>query len=261
MKKIIALSCLAAVMLAGCGKTEPADNSGNDAGTTTKATETVTAAEETTAAETTAEPEAQTSSAPVTLPPATTTMGGMVSAGGIMDMYPAIYQGVVQAKFDEVAKQHEGLVSINYAFRDLDADGIPELLLKYGTCEADYSIDIITLDKEGEPKVINNIGGGHTSFAYDENTGDLVLVWGHMGAASIDYYVWDSGSMKLRDHYDFEINEQNPSYEKVLDEKGIRFIDFGSAFQTDYSSGVSSYLCHPDGTAEDREGVFIYDLL
>lgn len=258
MKKTAIISLLTVLALTGCGKTDEKDNTGSDAKTTTAA-ETTT--ENTTAPE--GDNENTQTSAAETSDTAVTTKAadGMVSAGGIMDMYPAIYQGIVEAKFYEVAKQNDGLVSIDYAFRDLDANGIPELLLKYGTCEADFTIDIIALDEEGEEKKICEFGGGHTSFAYDENTGDLAIVWGHMGAVGIDYYAWENGSLVQKDHYNFEVNEENPSYEKVLEEKGVKFIDFGSAYQSDNESGVKSYLCHPDGTCEDREGIFINDLL
>jgi hypothetical protein len=263
MKKTAIISLLTVLALTSCGKTDNKDNTGSDTKTTTAAeTTTENTAENTTVHEDNTDSEnTQTSAAAVTEPPVTTADPGYVSAGGIMDMYPAIYQGIVEAKFYEVAKQNGGLVNVNYAFRDLDANGIPELLLKYGTCEADFSIDVIGLDEEGEEKKICEFGGSHTSFAYDENTGDLAIVWGHMGAASIDYYAWENGGLVQKDHYNFEINEENPSYEKVLEEKGIRFIDFGSAYQSDNESGVKSYLCHPDGTCEDREGIFIYDLV
>lgn len=257
MKKTAIISLLTVLALTSCGKTDEKEKTGSSAKTTTAAESTT---EITTAPEGDTDSE-NTSAADVTEPPVTTTDGGNVSAGGIMDMYPAIYQGIVESKFYEVAKQNDGLVSISYAFRDLDANGIPELLLKYGTCEADFAIDVIALDEEGEEKKICEFGGSHTSFAYDENTGDLAIVWGHMGAAGIDYYAWENGGLVQKDHYNFEINEENPSYEKVLEEKGIRCIDFGSAYQSDNESGVKSYLCHGDGTCEDREGIFIYDLV
>lgn len=197
----------------------------------------------------------------VTEPSETTTLSGNVSAGGIMDMYPAIYQGIVEQKFNETAQNNGGLASVEYCFRDLDANGIPDLILKYGTCEADFCIDVFYIDDKGDVQTINCIGGGHTSFAYDENTGDFVIVWGHMGAASINYFKWENGTLKSNGSYDFEINEENPSYEKVLDEKGIRYIDHASAYQSSYESGVDLYIYRADGTTETGEGIFAYDLL
>ena len=75
MKKIIALSCMTAVLLAGCGRT------GQSSSDTSKATESATTAAQTTAADTTAEDTtAEETTAAVTDPPATT-HDANVSAG------------------------------------------------------------------------------------------------------------------------------------------------------------------------------------
>ena len=260
MKKLIALSCFAAVLLAGCGKTEENESSNADTSTTaavSETTETTDTAEAVNATETVQPNETDV----VTEPFTTKVPDGNVSAGGIMDMYPAIYQGIVEQKFNETAQNSGGLASVEYCFRDLDANGIPDLILKYGTCEADFCIDVFYIEDNGDVQTINCIGGGHTSFAYDDNTGDFVIVWGHMGAASINYFKWENGTLKSNGSYDFEINEENPSYEKVLDEKGIRYIDHASAYQSSYESGVDLYIYRADGTTETGEGIFAYDLL
>lgn len=255
MKRIIAISCLAAVVLTGCGligQKEGKDKSE----TTTAATEaSTTAAEETTTeAETVVEavtPEIVTAPAVTTTEP-----DGNVSAGGLMDMYPAIYQGVIKTVFEETAAEHGGIASIEFAFRDLDADGIPELLLKYGTCEADFQIHLYKINPENGADDLGLIGGGHTSFAYDENTGDFVIVWGHMGAASINYFKWDNGNLKSTGSYDFTIDENTPSYEKVLEEKGIRYMDV--VYATRYEDGsVKSYFSHPNGETEEFDELYL----
>ena len=249
MKKIIALSCLTAVLLAGCENPET-DSSSAKEPETTAAAETTSAAETTEAEETTA--------AEVTTEAETTTEpDGNVSAGGIMDMYPAIYQSFIKSEFERVASENDGLASIEFGFRDIDADGIPELIFKRGTCEADYALNVFTLDSEGEIKDLGLIGGGHSSFCYDENTGDFVLLWGHMGAGSLEYYAWKNGVLELVDTYSFEINEQTPSFEEVLTEKGVRRMDFVSAYQADYSSGIKSYFYHADGTTDEFDGLYL----
>lgn len=265
MKKYAIPALILAASLVSCGKTDESDDSSNNTTTAAATTAVTTTAEE---AETTSEAVAATETVQqnvtsvVTYPVTTATEpDGMVSAGGLMDMYPAIYQGIVEQKFNETANNNGGLASVEYCFRDLDANGIPELILKYGTCEADFCIDVFYFDENGDTQTINCIGGGHTSFAYDENTGDFVIVWGHMGAASINYFKWENGTLKSNGSYDFEINEENPSYEKVLDEKGIRYIDYATAYQSDYESGVRSYIYRSNGTTENSEGIFTYDLL
>ena len=268
MKKTAILALLLAASLVSCGKTDDETSNSNDttaatttAVTTTDVTTTADEAANTSEAVNETETVQSNETAVVTEPITTKEPDGNVSAGGIMDMYPAIYQSIVEQKFNEVANQHDGLADVDYCFRDLDANGIPELILKYGTCEADFCIDVFYLDNNGDIKTIDCIGGGHTSFAYDENTGDFVIVWAHMGAASINYFKWENGTLKSNGSYDFEINEENPSYEKVLNEKGIKYIDHASAFQTSYESGVTLYISRANGTTETGEGIFTYDLL
>ena len=87
MKRVIALSCLAAVLLAGCGKNESGDSSG-------KKTETATSAE-TAAAETTAE---MTTAEVTTEAETTTEPDSSASAGDRETMYPNAYKNMIQEK-------------------------------------------------------------------------------------------------------------------------------------------------------------------
>lgn len=256
MKKILAIVCFAAVVMAGCGKTEQGDASEKTPEVTAPVT--TTAAEETTEAVTVTELETETVVTETSAAAETTTEpDGNVSAGGIMDMYPAIYQGFIQDIFNKTVNEHDGMASIEYAFRDLDADGIPELLLKYGTCEADFQIHIYKIDNEGEVNDLGLFGGGHTSFAYDENTGNFVIVWGHMGACSIEYYAWKNGTLEHTDTYSFNIDEQTPSYDVVLDEKGIRYIEYVTSHQYDKGGEIKSYFWHGNGNYEEYDGLYL----
>jgi len=258
MKRIIALTCFAALLLAGCGKTGNSSSSSESGSTTTEPVSTTAAsAEDTTAAEITTTEAASTTDESKTEADTTKEPDGMVSAGGRMDMYPAVYQAEVKRVFDETAAENNGLASIEYALRDLDVDGIPELILKYGTCEADFRIHIYRFDEECELQDLGVFGGGHTSFCYDENTGNFVLLWGHMGSASIMYNVWENGTLKQTDHYDFTLDEQNPSYDAVLEEKGIKRMEFVGAYTIDSNSGIKSYFQHGDGTSEEFDGLYL----
>lgn len=258
MKRIIALTCFASLLLAGCGKTGNSISSSESGSTTTEPVSTTAAsAEDTTAAEITTTEAASTTDESKTEADTTKEPDGMVSAGGRMDMYPAVYQAEVKRVFDETAAENNGMASIEYALRDLDVDGIPELILKYGTCEADFRIHIYRFDEECELQDLGVFGGGHTSFCYDENTGNFVLLWGHMGSASIMYNVWENGTLKQTDHYDFTLDEQNPSYDAVLEEKGIKHMEFVGAYTIDSNSGIKSYFQHGDGTSEEFDGLYL----
>lgn len=256
MKKAIAIICFSAVVLTGCGNTVNSGNSSNNTTTAVNTTAAVTEEVSTETAETTTEKVTETTEA-AEAETETTTHEANVSAGGRMDMYPAVYQGEIRRVFEQTANEHDGMASVEYAFRDLDADGIPELLLKYGTCEADFQIHIYRYDEECELKDLGVFGGGHTSFCYDENTGDFVILWGHMGAASIMYYQWENGTLVSKDHYDFNLDEQTPSYDTVLEEKGIRYIDYVSAYKYSLDGEVKSWIYHSNGESEEKEGLYL----
>ncbi len=257
MKKFLALVCFTTVIMAGCGRTVNSSSSESSQ----SAASNVTASSEETVTEAETSSEAETSpdvtEAEPTEPAASSEPDGNVSAGGRMDMYPALYQAEVSRVFEEVGNDNNGNASIEYALRDLDADGLPELLFKYGTCEADYQIHIYTVDEECELKDLGIFGGGHTSFCYDENTGKFVLLWGHMGSASIMYCDWINGTLEQTDHYDFTLENDDDTYDKVLEEKGIKRMDFVGAWRFDANSEITSYVYHSDGSYEEKTGLYL----
>ena len=256
MKKAIAILCFSAIVLTGCEKTVNSGSSSDNTTTAAITTAAVTDEAATEAAETTTEIPAETAAA-TDAETETTTHEANVSAGGRMDTYPAVYKEKIRSVFEQMENDHDGMASIEYAFRDLDADGIPELLLKYGSCEADYQIHIYRYDEECELKDLGVFGGGHTSFCYDENTGDFVILWGHMGAASITYYEWENGTLASKDSYDFTLDEQTPSYDTVLDEKGIRYIEFVSASKFSLDGSIKSWVYHGDGSSDEYDGLYL----
>ena len=261
MKKLIAVMCLSAVMLASCKNTDNKSNSVRPVATTKPpVTDTFTDEVTTGKTETTTdsgEDAAVTSENTATEPVTTQEPDGMVSAGGRMDMYPAVYQSEIRRIFDETSEKNEGSASIEYALRDLDNDGIPELILKYGTCEADYQIHIYRYDEECELKDLGLFGGGHTAFCYDENTGDFVILWGHMGASSIMYYEWENGTLVSKDHYDFTLDDKTPSYDTVLDEKGVKYMEFVAANNFSADGEIKSWIYYGNGNSEEKEGLYL----
>ena len=260
MKRFIALSCLTALLLAGCENPENSSSSSKQDETTT----TAATAEQTTAADTTAEAEttAEATTAAETTAEATTaaestTHDANVSAGGRMDMYPAIYQQVIREEFDRTGQENNGVASIEFAFRDLDVDGIPELLLKHGTCEADFSTTIYTVDENVEPKKLGEFGGGHTVFCCDENTGKLVFFWAHMGAATIEYLDLVGGAVKVTSSDDYTA-EQGVDYDELSAEKGIKpILPYVYAYRSGLNGGIVSYFVNEKGESEEKDGLYL----
>ncbi len=74
----------------------------------------------------------------------------------------------------------------DYYLTDIDNDKTPELLILYGSCEADARYDVFTY-KEGRIKKVGYIGGGHTVLcSYPNHNGILCLSgWGGYESISI----------------------------------------------------------------------------
>ena len=258
MKKAITILCLSAAVLTGCQNTTNNGNENNDATTaavTTAAADTTTTAGDVTEEAATTTTEAVTATAETETASATTHEAD-VSAGGIQDMYPAIYQSFIKSEFEKTEEEHSGTAMICYAFRDLDGNGIPELILQRGSCEADFAINVFTLDGEGEIKDLGLIGGGHIRFASEKDTGDLVMVWGHMGAGNFIYYKMENGVLKeSKDTYSFSTGDIE-NYDEFLSENRIQYMDFVEVYKSGLDGVVTSWFYHGDGTSEEIKGAY-----
>ena len=78
-----------------------------------------------------------------------------------------------------------------YAIEDIDEDGISELIVSYGTCDADWRNDVYTLD-DGLLYLGTFYRPVNLFLADQEVTSDgqgIIAVSGHMGVENIDQIV------------------------------------------------------------------------
>ena len=73
---------------------------------------------------------------------------------------------------------------LSYLVYDIDKDAIPELLVKTGTCEADYHGAFYTFRDGQAFQVGEELGLGHCSLYSDPGENGIIMMWGHMGYAS-----------------------------------------------------------------------------
>ena len=112
-------------------------------------------------------------------------------------------------------------VEKSYTLWDIDKDEIPELLIKTGTCEADYAVKIYTMQDE-KAVMIDTVGAGHSSF-YGDGAGEgLIVHWGHMGYAEMYRYRLENGLLTDETLFEENLNirlEEDPdaSYVPVTD--------------------------------------------
>ena len=116
--------------------------------------------------------------------------------------YVQLCKDLVNNKWNELISS-AGNASIGVAFNDLDSDGSPEFLFRYGSGEYNSTIDVYTF-RNGALKYISDIRGGHAAFGIDATTKKLVMVYGHMGVGEYDWYTMENDELKQIKNETFE---------------------------------------------------------
>ena len=85
------------------------------------------------------------------------------------------------------------LAECSYCLYDIDKDGTPELLLKTGTCEADYMGRIFFFDGRRASQLGEELSLSHSSFYTDPNENGVIIFGGHMGYARASRVTFTDG--------------------------------------------------------------------
>lgn len=72
-----------------------------------------------------------------------------------------------------------------YRLYDVDKDGVPELFVQYGNCEAAYHTTCYTF-RDGQMEEAGSFPSGHASLYSCPGESAFLFSWGHMGQASLD---------------------------------------------------------------------------
>ncbi len=81
-----------------------------------------------------------------------------------------------------------------YTLYDVDKNGIPELFIRVGTCEADSEFNVFTF--KSVTKYVDYYGSfpaGHTALAGVEGDNSIVFFYGHMGYETLTKYTYREG--------------------------------------------------------------------
>lgn len=91
----------------------------------------------------------------------------------------------------------------DYLLYDIDKDNIPELLVEYGTCEADRTLYVYTLDADANDHVLmlGNVPSGHIAFYSWPNDNGLMTFFGQMGMESISKLSVSNKTLQIEDIY------------------------------------------------------------
>ncbi len=133
-----------------------------------------------------------------------------------------------------------------YYLYDIDKDGIPEMIVKRGTCEADYNADIFVNDGYSAKPIEYGVGVGHTSFYTDPGENGIIILWGHMGSMDISKQALKDDTLTDTEAlYSQTLNGEDEEYTPVKD------VVPGSAYinqcSIDYNIYVSQYETIMDG--------------
>lgn len=100
---------------------------------------------------------------------------------------PAIYQSVI----DEYSSlEYQEMSHSEYFLYDITGDGVPELWISTGICEADIRLKVYTNDRK-KPRLIYDGDGGHSD--YFVFNGELVCVMCNTGSGVVITYQYDDG--------------------------------------------------------------------
>lgn len=129
-----------------------------------------------------------------------------------------------------------------YAYYDLDKDGIDELILGYGTCEADFYNEVYTTDKAGN---ISSAGGFDSScmFYEAEDGNGIYAVYGHMGAETVTRVTLKNGSVVCEQLWQKELGADEEYYSNA---NPIQVYTYDESEQgsgtADYNTSSSEYV-------------------
>lgn len=127
------------------------------------------------------------------------------------DTYLAEYGPIIDAAY---SKYYDGIQVMNYFFCDIDKDGIKELLVQNGTCEADYTYQAYTI-QNNKSKYLGEISGFHTMFYKDENGGTekyIIQVQGYMMGETISHIEINNGKIESKEVSNRQLGQDEEYY-------------------------------------------------
>lgn len=110
-----------------------------------------------------------------------------------------------EAEYEQLIQ--EGMCRVDgYYLYDINKDGIPELVVKFGTCEADYIGHCYTFD--GEKTVfLEEVGLGHAGLYTDPENNGVIYLWGHMGYQCMQRWSMEGNELLMEELFEEDIND------------------------------------------------------
>lgn len=152
--------------------------------------------------------------------------------------------------------------NLHYALYDIDEDSIPEMFVKVGTCEADYSYRVFTFpDGSSDIEQIGTLPASHASICGIQSKDSFLLWGGHMGYEWISQITLSNYSFSELRIFDAEVDEYHElepiaTYE-LNDRTGLNWsanpLENNQHILDSYSMPFSIVTETPELTAEATE--------
>lgn len=128
--------------------------------------------------------------------------------------YKQAYQEIIEYEQERVAsilaeESYDGYEDTIdcYWLYDIDKDNTPELLIRYGHCEADFYGKLYTY-ADGKLQFIDWIATEHTSFYAVPDENGILSYMGHMGYGVCSKLILKNGMLESEELYAEDINEK-----------------------------------------------------
>lgn len=118
-----------------------------------------------------------------------------------------------------------------YFLTDITGDGIPELWIKYGSCEADYMLDVYTYSKSGMRRIMQ-AGAGHSCYYGYRNGKYVIAEMAHMGYQVLTRITYSGKRLLEKKIYESPGEVDNYKY---VNEPSFDFIPFSNTSAINYS--------------------------
>ena len=171
---------------------------------------------------------------------------------GWQEAYRAVLDGTIAEQ--DPAYRNDVAIENSYLLYDVDKDGIPEMVIKTGTCEADYTGTLYTF-RNGKAEKVDIFGLGHSSlYSYPEENG-IIIDTGHMGYAYGLHVTLHDGVLSGEQIFEDDLNsrlmeDENAEYIPVENfVPGARYLDL---YEAEKSLPITRY----EEMMQYREGNF-----
>lgn len=160
--------------------------------------------------------------------------GGLAVDGGGVKLLPNEWPNVWNAM---------EMGSESYSLYDVDRDGVPELFVKYGNCEAAFTYQCYTW-RDGRVVCIGEFAGGHSSLYAHPDKSAVLRNYGQMGCAVMYEYPMEGGVLtEEREIFSEEdVREYTPMEEIV---PGARYMEYyytpGGSRDNSFFTGRTPY--------------------